>query len=134
MKDILIVEDEMLIALDLEDILAELGYSVSAIVSERSGVAKLRIAPSLAFVDINLRDGRTGPLIARELSEKFGTPIFYITANPDQIGVPAETAIGAIYKPFSAEAIAQAARIALEGQAAGPAVAGVRLYPTIAHH
>ena len=65
-----------------------------------------------APVDVNLRDGQTGPTIANQLAERDGTRVIYVTANPAQIDPIAETAIGYIQKPFSAAAIRAAAAIA----------------------
>ena len=71
--------------------------------------------PQVALVDLNLRDGLTGPSIARKLSEFFGTKIVYVTANPGQIGEPAPTAIGVVQKPFSQAAILAAIALAMGG-------------------
>lgn len=103
--NVLIVEDEILVALQLEDILCDAGYRVVGIVPDHASLHDLPDAPQVALVDLNLRDGPTGPSIARSLSEIFGTKIVYVTANPAQIGEPAPTAIGVIQKPFSQAAI-----------------------------
>lgn len=102
---VLIVEDEFLIALQLEAILTGAGFQVVGIMSDRDGLAQVAEQPEVALVDINLRDGPTGCEIARELSDRFGTTIVYVTANPGQISEPAPTAIGVVHKPFSQMAI-----------------------------
>ncbi len=115
---ILIVEDEFLLALQLEDILMEAGHGVIGTLSERAGLGTLdatRVRPDLALVDLNLRDGLTGPEVAREVSERFGAQVIYVTANPGQIGVPASRAIGVVQKPFTPEAILAAIDYALAG-------------------
>lgn len=112
-SQILIVEDEFLVALDLEDMLVQAGHQVVGIVSDRRSVGSLRGRPQVAFVDLNLRDGPTGAAIAAQLAEQFGTIIVYVTANPRQIARPAPTAIGLIQKPYSREAILAALEIAL---------------------
>lgn len=111
---VLIVEDEILVALQLEDILNDAGHRVVGIVPDHASLRDLADIPQVALVDLNLRDGPTGPSIARMLSEIFGTKIVYVTANPGQIGEPAPTAIGFIQKPFS-----QAAILAVMGCAMG---------------
>jgi CheY-like chemotaxis protein len=98
---VLIVEDEILVALQLEDILSDAGHRVVGIVPDHASLRNIPDPPQVALVDLNLRDGPTGPEIARKLSEIFGTKIVYVTANPGQIGNPAPTAIGVIQKPFS---------------------------------
>lgn len=116
---ILIVEDEFLVALQLEDILTEAGHSVIGIVPDQAAAQEVRDTPQIALVDLNLRDGPSGPGIAEYLSRSFGTTIIYVTANPGQIGQPAPTAIGVVQKPFSPQAIVGAVAMALGRQAAG---------------
>jgi hypothetical protein len=48
------------------------------------------------------------------LSERFGTRIIYVTANPAQVGPPALTALGVVAKPFSRQAIEAAVAYALD--------------------
>jgi DNA-binding response OmpR family regulator len=114
---ILIVEDEFLVALQLEDILTDAGHRVVGIVPDQASIHRLDEPPEVALVDLNLRDGPSGPAIARLLAEKFGTTIVYVTANPGQIGAPAPTAIGVVQKPFSQRAILTAIAMALNGEA-----------------
>lgn len=114
-RTILIVEDEIFVAMDIERILADAGYIVTAIAADRESALDDRVKADIAFVDVNLRDGQTGPMIANQLAERDGTRVIYVTANPAQIDPIAETAIGYIQKPFSAAAIRAAAAIA-EGE------------------
>lgn len=116
---VLIVEDEFLVALQLEDILTEAGHHVVGIVPDCAAVETIDETPQVALVDLNLRDGPSGPVIARMLAEKFGTVIIYVTANPAQIGRPAHTAIGVVQKPFSHHAILAAIAAAVNGATDG---------------
>jgi len=102
---VLIVEDEIFVATDIARILEDAGYRVAAIAADREEALEAGPEAEIALVDINLRDGLTGPQIALELSRKYGTKIFYVTANPKQIAPKADTAIGFIRKPFSDDAI-----------------------------
>ena len=102
---VLIVEDEIFVATDIARILEDAGYRVAAIAADREQALKAGPKAEIALVDINLRDGLTGPQIALELSRTYRTKIFYVTANPAQIAPKAETAIGFIRKPFSDDAI-----------------------------
>ena len=111
---VLIVEDEFLVALQLEDILIDAGYDTVGTIADREGVRKIVEAPQLALVDLNLRDGLSGPQIARELAEIYGARIVYVTANPNQIDEPAPTAVGIVQKPFTREAILGAIHYALD--------------------
>jgi CheY-like chemotaxis protein len=112
---VLIVEDEFLVALQLEDILADGGYAVVGTVPDMAALGRLGVAPDVALVDLNLRDGLTGPAIARDLSGRYGARVIYVTANPGQIDVPADTAIGIVQKPFTRQAILAAISYAFAG-------------------
>lgn len=68
---ILIVEDEMLVALELESILAESGFEPVGIAPDLTTAEEFfGETIDLALVDLNLRDGLTGPQIGKLLSEK----------------------------------------------------------------
>jgi two-component system, response regulator PdtaR len=107
----LIVEDEIFVALDLERILIDAGYTVAGIAADAD--AAMRAAPgcTFAFVDVNLRDGATGPEIAQRIHREHGVRVVFVTANPSQIADPA-SALGYIRKPFNDQAILAAAQTA----------------------
>ena len=110
----LIVEDEIFVALDLERILLDAGYQVAAIAADRASALEAAPECGFAFVDVNLRDGPTGPVIAERIARDYGVKVVFVTANPGQIGsVP--DALGYVRKPFSDQAILAAAAIAAAG-------------------
>ncbi|MET0545718.1 MAG: response regulator [Caulobacterales bacterium] len=111
-KSVLIVEDEIFLAIDLERILEAEGYEVAGIAADSEEAMAAAPKARIAFVDVNLRDGPTGPRIARALAEQFGMKIVYVTANPSQIAPPARDAIGVVQKPFREETILLAAALA----------------------
>jgi CheY-like chemotaxis protein len=112
MSRILIVEDEIFVALDLENILLSAGHDVIGIAADR--VSALDMAPDcdVALVDINLRDGATGPSVAVDLDRRYGAKVVFVTANPSQIGDAASAAMGVISKPFQADTVLQAVAFA----------------------
>lgn len=112
MKSVLIVEDEIFIAMEIERVLEEAGYRVIAIAADQQEALRAGDKADLALIDLNLRDGPTGPIIARELAEQYGVRVVYVTANPAQIGEPASTAVGCVQKPFTDEAILTAVAVA----------------------
>lgn len=110
-KTALIVEDEIFVALDLERILTDAGYEVAAIAADSETALEAGPRCTIAFVDVNLRDGQTGPQIAAHLAREHGVRVVFVTANPSQIG-DGNGALGYIRKPFSEQAILAAAAIA----------------------
>lgn len=112
---VLIVEDEFLVALQLEDIISDGGHAVIGNVLDMETFASIEEGPDVALVDLNLRDGLTGPAIARQLAIKFGSRVIYVTANPGQIDAPASTAIGIVQKPFTRQSILSAIAYAMAG-------------------
>lgn len=118
----LIVEDEIFVALDLERILTDAGYRVKAIAADRPAAIEAARDCSFALVDINLRDGATGPGVAATLARDYGLKVIFVTANPAQI-VGDEGALGYVRKPFSQAAILAAAALATNphGAPADPA-------------
>lgn len=85
-KHILIVEDEGLIAADIQNRLERLGYSVPVIA--RCGEDAIRCARSmpfdLALMDIRLNGEMDGIDTAQVLRTKFEVPVVYITAHADE--------------------------------------------------
>ncbi|SFP56083.1 response regulator [Sphingomonas rubra] len=115
-KTALIVEDEIFVALDLERILIDAGYHVAAIAADRASALEAAPDCGFAFVDVNLRDGPTGPDIARRIAADHGIKVVFVTANPTQIG-DGNGALGYVRKPFSEAAILAAAAIATQTDA-----------------
>jgi two-component system, response regulator PdtaR len=119
---ILIVEDEMLVALELEGILADLGHEPLGIVPDLETAERFFDQPiDLALVDLNLRDGLTGPQIGARLGEN-GTTVLFITANPGLLQRGIAGAIGVITKPTDERTVQSAVDYAL-GIRAGRRVA-----------
>ena len=93
---------------DVSLILRELGHTVVGVAMDaaraRSIAAEQPI--DLALVDINLRDGATGPEVAHQLVRDHGAAVIFLTANPEQIPEGFAGALGAMSKPFDDRAIA----------------------------
>ena len=107
----LIVEDEIFVALDLERILTDAGYTVVAIAADRAEAMEAAGQCQFAFVDVNLRDGPSGPGIARSIAAEHGVRVIFVTANPAQIDKPSP-GIGFVRKPFSEAQVLAAAALA----------------------
>jgi len=105
---VLIIEDEPIIALDLENLLTELGHSVVATAATRAeAVAKARAErPGLVLADINLGEGGSGIDAVAEILESFDIPVIFVTAYPERLLTgerPEPTYL--IAKPFLPETI-----------------------------
>jgi DNA-binding response OmpR family regulator len=112
--NILIVEDEMLVACDMQDILELNGYCCAGIAPDLATAAEyFDHSLDLALVDLNLRDGLTGPQIGERLSSA-GVPVIFITANPAQIGDGVAGTIGVLSKPTDEATLIDAVAYALE--------------------
>ncbi|MDI1294812.1 MAG: response regulator [bacterium] len=112
-KKVLIVEDEIFVALEIEQIVQDAGFTVSAIAMDRDAALAAAVEGcDIALVDLNLRDGPTGPAVGIDLATRFGVRVIYVTANPAQIGTASVAAIGVITKPFRAHSISAALQLA----------------------
>jgi signal transduction histidine kinase len=104
-KDILIVEDETIVALDMKMRLESLGYNVVEVVdngaSALSFLAGFR--PDLVLMDIKLKGGSDGIETARLARERVEVPIIFVTAFTDEATLERAklaSPYGYIVKPF----------------------------------
>jgi CheY-like chemotaxis protein len=103
---ILIVEDEILVATDIQESLESLGYTVQDAVDTglKAIAAVEKELPDLVLMDINLKGEMTGIEAAKIINQKHDVPIIYLTANADIDTVnKAKVALpyGYIIKPFT---------------------------------
>ncbi|MFC1551582.1 response regulator [Candidatus Latescibacterota bacterium] len=85
-SSILIVEDEVLVARNIEITLKKHGYSISgkAISGEEAIQKAEKTMPDLVLMDITLKGEMDGIETAEIIKEKFGIPIIYLTAHDDK--------------------------------------------------
>jgi CheY-like chemotaxis protein len=105
---VLIIEDESIIALDLENLVVDLGHKVVGIAATRDeAVAKARTtSPGLILADINLGEGGSGIDAVTEILRSFDIPVIFITAYPERLLTgerPEPTYL--ITKPFLPETV-----------------------------
>ena len=111
---ILIIEDEFLVALDMQVGLEDAGYEVVGVGDDWKSAMKLaERAPTVALVDINLCDGATGPSIGAWLGQEIGCTVIFVTANPRQIDIPIPGALGVMIKPADSRQVVEAIDFAL---------------------
>jgi CheY-like chemotaxis protein/DNA-directed RNA polymerase specialized sigma24 family protein len=104
--DVLIIEDEPMIALDLKDIMTSLGHNVTAVArTHREAVAAIEAKTvGLVLADIQLADGSSGIEAVNDILGISGVPIVFITAYPERLLTgerPEPTFL--ITKPFEPE-------------------------------
>lgn len=101
---VLIIEDEAIIAMDLEALVADAGHEVTGIARTREGAVSLgmRSKPDLILADIQLADRSSGIDAVNDIMGHFGDiPVVFITAFPERLltGERPEPAF-LITKPF----------------------------------
>ncbi|MCB1503371.1 MAG: response regulator [Hyphomicrobiaceae bacterium] len=106
--DILIIEDEPLIALDLEQLVTDIGHNVNEIArTHREAVAAVKQKrPGLVLADIQLADGSSGLSAVNEILQDVDVPVIFITAYPERLLTgdrPEPTFL--ITKPFQPEMV-----------------------------
>jgi len=103
---VLVVEDELLVAADIQESLEILGYQVIGSVATGKGAIESvdKILPDIILMDIMLKGDMTGIEAANEIRKKHDVPIVYLTANADiatidkaKVSLP----YGYIIKPFT---------------------------------
>lgn len=106
---VMVIEDEPLIALDIRNIVTDMGHAVTGITRTRDQAVELgrREPPDLILADIQLADNSSGIDAVKILLEEIGNvPVIFITAFPDRLltGEKPEPAF-LIPKPFSPEQV-----------------------------
>jgi CheY-like chemotaxis protein len=85
--EVLIIEDEPIIAMDLETIVRDLGHDVTGVAVTRDEAvsqAKAR-RPGLVLADIQLADDSSGIDAVRDILAEFTVPVIFITAFPERL-------------------------------------------------
>lgn len=132
---VLIVEDEVLLAVELEHVLEESGHRVVGHAMEAGEAVTLagRHRPDLALVDVHLQDGPTGVNAARLLTDDCGAVVLFMTANKQRLPSDFAGACGVISKPYSEHGVRRAvdfvADCLRQGCANGKAPPGLDLSP-----
>lgn len=106
--DVLIIEDEPVIAADIEALVKELGHTVVDIAATRTEAvdAVARKTPGLVLADIQLADGSSGIDAVKDILQRYDVPVIFITAFPERLLTgerPEPTFL--ITKPFQPETV-----------------------------
>lgn len=115
---VLIVEDDAMIAEDLQDILIDAGYDVVGIAhnaKKAQDILSIRNV-DLAFLDVTLSGESTGVDVANFINEKYKIPFVFLTSHSDSItlkNVVDTNPGGYLVKPFKEKDIVPAAVVAM---------------------
>jgi len=85
--DVLIIEDEPIIAMDIESIVRDLGHNVTGVaVTRDEAIAQARKSPpGLVLADIQLADDSSGIDAVKDILSEFSVPVIFITAFPERL-------------------------------------------------
>ncbi|MFC1853177.1 response regulator [candidate division CSSED10-310 bacterium] len=116
---ILIVDDDMIVAINIKSTLESWGYSITFIA--RSGKEALQkvteFSPDLVLMDINLRGNLTGIETAEELRSLYYLPVIYLTACEDEDTM--SSADGYLLKPLNKSELKKSIKAALQKYSPG---------------
>lgn len=106
--DVLIIEDEPLIALDLRRVLETLGHRVAGVARTHADAVRLANTskPGLVIADIRLADGSSGLDAVNEILRSFSVPVVFVSAFPERLATghgPEPTFL--ITKPFRDDSV-----------------------------
>ncbi|MDH4439820.1 MAG: response regulator [Rhizobium sp.] len=106
--DIMIIEDEPLIALDIEQMVEDLGHRVTGIARTHAEAVELykRTNPKMVLADIQLADGSSGIDAVNDILKVDTVPVIFITAFPERLltGERPEPAF-LVTKPFNPDMV-----------------------------
>ncbi len=116
--DIMIVEDETIVALEIEERLKEFGYNIVASISSGEKAVKSveKLHPSLVLMDIRLGGSIDGIEAAQLISARFSVPVLFLTAfSDDETLEQAREAkpYGYLLKPFKEQDLHASIQMAL---------------------
>jgi DNA-binding response OmpR family regulator len=124
---ILVVEDEIFVATEIEHVIGEMGYATAGIAPDKKSAMALATETDVALVDLNLRDGPTGKAIGEALAQSHGITVLFMTANPTQLGDGVPGTIGVLPKPVTDSDLRAAVTFAVAQREAGVAIPPRRL-------
>jgi response regulator of citrate/malate metabolism len=133
---VLIVEDEALLAMELESLVEDAGHSVVGWATSSAEARAMvdTLEADIAFVDVHLTDGPTGVGVAEYIASKKCSMVVFMTANPKRIPESFCGAVGVIAKPYTMNGLMAALRYLQEGVRRPPPVSalpvGFTLSPT----
>lgn len=125
--NILIVEDEWIIALDIKRHLSKLGYGIAGTANsaEKALALVAETQPDLVLMDIYLQGEKSGIEAADQIHQQFNLPVVFLTAHADEATLMEAIAAhpyGYIAKPFEEKDLSIAIQVALANHRAEQAI------------
>lgn len=100
---VLIIEDEPIIAMDIEELVLQCGHKVAGVAHTQADAIHIaqKTRPGLILADINLGAGGDGMRAVAEITKTHNAPVIYVTAYPERLltGETSEPSF-VITKPF----------------------------------
>jgi CheY-like chemotaxis protein len=124
---ILVVEDEIFVATEIEHVIEEMGHQSVGIASDQRSALALATRADVAMIDLNLQDGPTGLSIGRILAQTHGVTVVFMTANPSQLGDGVPGTVGVLPKPVTDQDLRDAISYAVARHRAAEATPPRRL-------
>jgi len=106
---VLIIEDEALIARELQEIVTQMGLVVAGTARNRAEALQIagRSKPQLIFADYKLK-GDTGVEVVKAIRQSMDADVIYVTAHPEAVAAAREERDMVIAKPFNVRAVERA--------------------------
>lgn len=105
--DVLVIEDESIIAKDIELIVSDLGHRVigPARTQEEALSLALKARPAVVVADVKLADGSSGILAVNEMLKSIDAAVIFVTAVPQWLQTGELEPVLVIPKPYTVEEI-----------------------------
>lgn len=118
MVNIILVEDELIIAEDITNILEKIGYNVLGVAIDYEEAIELleKEKPDLILLDINLSGKRDGIALAEEINKHYSVPFIFTTSYADSATLERAKNVNPVnylIKPFKKEQLYTAIEIAI---------------------
>jgi two-component system, response regulator PdtaR len=115
--NVLIVEDDGIIAMDIEGTVESAGHNVAGWATSADQAVVLYDAshPDIVFLDIQLMNGTSGIDVARTLRERTGAKFVFMTANAAMLDDDLNGGLGIVEKPFTHDRLLEVLHYLHEG-------------------
>ena len=108
--DVLVIEDEAIIAKDIELIIGDLGHRVvgPARTHDEAVSLALKTRPAVVVADVKLADGSSGIMAVDEMLKSIDAAVIFVTAVPEWLQTGDAEPYFVVPKPYTVDAIREA--------------------------